>query len=226
MVWFDPALWITLKRLNTHTMNPNHIPGWINQRHQDRLAQTLHTMKPNSRILEIGCGFGRSTYQIMTHMPENSVLHTVDTFEHLSPQKFAKKHFKHYKRKSLEMDPQLFKHLHQMQEMGQRGFWNHITAQHPRHSSVTAYQMTSVDYMQQHPDNTYDMVYLDGDHSYVTVQKEIAHYEHTDIMCGDDYGPAHPGVIQAVDELRSKHPTRAWQPSEQHVRSGYWVVRK
>jgi len=190
------------------------------------LAQTLHTMKPNSRILEIGCGFGRSTYQIMTHMPENSVLHTVDTFEHLSPQKFAKKHFKHYKRKSLEMDPQLFKHLHQMQEMGQRGFWNHITAQHPRHSSVTAYQMMSVDYMQQHPDNTYDMVYLDGDHSYVTVQKEIAHYEHTDIMCGDDYGPAHPGVIQAVDELRSKHPTRAWQPSEQHVRSGYWVVRK
>ena len=226
MVWFDPALWITLKRLNTHTMNPNHIPGWINQRHQDRLAQTLHTMKPNSRILEIGCGFGRSTYQIMTHMPENSVLHTVDTYRHLDPRKFNKKHHKAYKRKGIEMDPQLSKHLKMMLQLGQRGFWDYITAQHPRHSSVTAYQMTSVDYMQQHPDNTYDMVYLDGDHSYVTVQKEIAHYEHTDIMCGDDYGPAHPGVIQAVDELRSKHPTRAWQPSEQHVKSGYWVVRK
>lgn len=207
-------------------MNPNHIPGWINQTHQDRLAQTLHSMKEGSRILEIGCGYGRSTYQILTHMPKDSVLHTVDTYRHLDPRKFNKKHHKAYKRKGIVMDPQLSKHLKMMLQLGQRGFWDHIISQHPRNASVTAYQMTSVEYIKQHPHNTYDMVYLDGDHSYTAVSQEIAHYEHTDILCGDDYGPAHPGVIQAVDELRLKYPNRTWQPSEQRLKSGYWVVSK
>ena len=207
-------------------MNPNHIPGWINQTHQDRLADTLHTMKPGSRILEIGCGYGRSTYHIMTHMPKNSVLHTVDTFRHLDPRKFNKKHHKAYQRKGIKMDPILSKHLEMMLQLGQRGFWDYITQQHPRHHSVTAYQMMSTEYIKQHPNHTYDMVYLDGDHTYTAVTQEIAHYEDTAIICGDDYGPAHPGVIQAVDELRLKYPNRTWQPSEQRLKSGYWVVSK
>ena len=206
-------------------MNVNHIPGWINQRHQDRLKETLATLSPGARILEIGCGYGRSTYHILTHMPPDAVLHTVDTYKHLNPRKFAKKHHKAYQRKGIEMAPLLSKHLKQMVELGQRGFWDSIIAQHPRAQSVTAHQMTSLEYIKQYKQRTYDMVYLDGDHSYAAVKAEIEHYEQTDILCGDDYGPAHPGVIQAVDELRLKYPDRAWQPSEQHVKSGYWVVR-
>ena len=205
-------------------MNPNDIPGWINQRHQERLMETLINHKPQ-RILEIGCGYGRSTVTILNHMSYTAVLHTVDTYRHLDPRKFAKKHFKGYKRRGWTMPPALTENIHLMQQLGQRGFWEHITAQHPRRQSVTAHEMTSVQYIQQYQDRAYDMVYLDGDHSYAAVKAEITHYEQTPILCGDDYGPAHPGVIQAVDELRLKYPDRAWQPSEQHVKSGYWVVR-
>lgn len=206
-------------------MNPNDIPGWINERHQLRLQQTLSALKPGARILEIGCGFGRSTVCILNHMPSSAVLHTVDTFAHLKPQKMRKKIIKGHQRKGIPMTAQLRDNTELLLHLNQREMWDRMVASHPHRSQCTVYQMTSSQFMYQHPSTQYDMVYLDGDHSYEAVSQELQHYQHCAVISGDDYGPAHPGVIQAVDELRARYPERTWQTSEQHVKSGFWSLR-
>ena len=53
-------------------------------------------------------------------------------------------------------------------------------------------------------DKSVDLVYIDGDHSYEAVSKDIELYlpkiKQGGIMAGHDYSKSWPGVIKAVDE--------------------------
>lgn len=54
---------------------------------------------------------------------------------------------------------------------------------------------------------TFDMIFLDGDHSYESVKADIAAWRPlcNGLLCGHDYGKADfPGVTQAVDEIRGR----------------------
>lgn len=50
-----------------------------------------------------------------------------------------------------------------------------------------------------------DMVFIDGNHDYVQVKKDIEEAQgivkHDGLLCGHDYGKDWPGVIMAVEEL-------------------------
>jgi glycosyltransferase involved in cell wall biosynthesis len=48
-----------------------------------------------------------------------------------------------------------------------------------------------------------DLVYVDGDHTYTGCMTDIALYapKALSVVCGDDFGPAHPGVEQALEML-------------------------
>lgn len=68
----------------------------------------------------------------------------------------------------------------------------------------------------------YDVVYIDGDHSYEAVRGDIAAYS-TKVagggwLCGHDYHAGYPGVIQAVDEWRQNRPVTIYS-------DGSWAVR-
>jgi cephalosporin hydroxylase len=207
-------------------MNPNDIPGWINPTHQTRLAHHVSQQKPGAHILEVGCGFGRSTITILNHLPEGAILHTVDTYENLNIQGMVDKHYRAQKRKGIKITAQLEHNLNEMVQRGQKGFWDYVIAQHHRAHQVTAHQMTSEQYRSQFGTRTYDMVWLDGDHTYEGVRAEIEHYQSTPTLCGDDYTPTHSGVIQAVDEFRNQHPDRSWEPPQRKSRSGFWCIKK
>jgi glycosyltransferase involved in cell wall biosynthesis len=49
-----------------------------------------------------------------------------------------------------------------------------------------------------------DLVYVDGDHTYTGCMTDIALYgpKALSVICGDDFGPAHPGIQQALESLR------------------------
>lgn len=52
----------------------------------------------------------------------------------------------------------------------------------------------------------FDLVYIDGDHTYPGCKQDIRMYgpKARKVLCGDDYAPDHPdliGVVQAVDEM-------------------------
>ena len=72
------------------------------------------------------------------------------------------------------------------------------------------------------PDNSLDLVFLDGNHTYDGVKADLLGWwpklkSTGSIMCGDDYRPKHAGVIKAVDEWAEENhhqleflPTNVW----------------
>ena len=58
-------------------------------------------------------------------------------------------------------------------------------------------------------DKYFDFVYLDGDHSYEGVKKDLDSWypklKKFGVMCGDDYGNMHLPVIEAVSEFVYEH---------------------
>lgn len=63
-----------------------------------------------------------------------------------------------------------------------------------------------------------DFIYIDGDHSYQQVKKDLDWWDKLNpggILAGHDYDPNHPGVTQAVDErfngqLRRMEKSSIW----------------
>lgn len=82
------------------------------------------------------------------------------------------------------------------------------------------HQMTSAAFAPQAGE--YDVVYIDGDHSYEAVQADIAAYSSKlaagGWLCGHDYHDGFPGVIQAVDKWRENKPVTVYA-------DGSWAVR-
>lgn len=69
--------------------------------------------------------------------------------------------------------------------------------------TVHIMRVTSDNAVSEFPDNFFDFVYIDGDHSYDQVRKDLRNY-YTKVkpggfFCGDDYH--FEGVRQAVDEF-------------------------
>ena len=67
----------------------------------------------------------------------------------------------------------------------------------------------SLDAVKDFGDESLDFVYLDGDHTYENVSKEIPAWEaklkHGGLMGGHDYSKRRAEVIKAVDEYCKKH---------------------
>lgn len=58
------------------------------------------------------------------------------------------------------------------------------------------------------PDASIDVIYIDGDHTYEQVKKDIHLYhqklKHDGYLCGHDYSKSWPGVVQAVDAFAAE----------------------
>ena len=59
------------------------------------------------------------------------------------------------------------------------------------------------------PDNSLDAVFIDADHSYQAVRKDLPFWwkkvKNGGWILGDDYASCHPGTKRAVDEFKDKH---------------------
>jgi len=70
--------------------------------------------------------------------------------------------------------------------------------------NTTIIRKTSMDSLPDIPDNL-DLVFIDGDHSYEAVKKDILGFEKKvrvgGLLTGHDYAPRFPGVVQAVQEI-------------------------
>lgn len=66
-------------------------------------------------------------------------------------------------------------------------------------------EMPSLEAAKLVPDDFFDFVFLDADHSYAAVKADIAAWrpkvEPGGWLCGHDYGKVQYGVTEAVDEL-------------------------
>lgn len=70
---------------------------------------------------------------------------------------------------------------------------------------ITKIKAASLDAVQQFPDASFDLVYLDGNHAYPHVIADILAWmpkvKQGGLLAGHDYAEMRPGVIQGVTEL-------------------------
>ncbi len=95
-------------------------------------------------------------------------------------------------------------------------------AAHKYQVKVSVLRMTSMEAVMWVPDESLDMVFIDGLHTYEAVVEDIREWKPKlkdgGILAGDDYNRYYPGVVQAVDEeggfehikTDKRNPRRIW----------------
>jgi predicted O-methyltransferase YrrM len=155
------------------------IGGWMSPRELIWLAAAAQTCY---RILEFGSFHGRSTRALADNSPPNCIIHCVDPWngDYLTDDELKVADMNTYVKPYFEIN--LKDHIESGKVVPHRGY---------------SYSFKS--------DEKFDLVFLDGDHRYQTVIKDINKaWELTrshGIICGHDYGHTlWPGVKKAVDE--------------------------
>jgi len=129
--------------------------------------------------LEVGSHNGRHAKLLLEHLPNISKLYLVDFWQA----------YKDYPVKELQQ---------QDYEMIKATFFNN--------SKVKIIRSDSVEASKNFVDGTVDFIYIDADHTYEGVKRDILAWrskvKEGGMICGHDYGyPDTPGVKQAVDEI-------------------------
>jgi len=200
------------------------VPGFNNPKHLDALSEFAASVPTNAKVLEIGPAFGCSTWVLMTHLPDGSILHSCDTFGMNNPQ-LKQRHYdgvmaKHSHNSAIAYAMNLY------MEKDHRALFDHTTAQHPRRYKILKkiHAIPSLQLLVE--DNEWDMVYIDGLHSYENVSRELKLLKNVSLLCGDDYHPAHPGTMKAIDEFIQNNPDRKFLHHDFESGSGWWTITK
>lgn len=196
------------------------VPGFNNDTHLDNLMALARTLPENSKVLEIGCAWGGSTWALLDSLPKGCELHVCDTFGMNDPR--LKTHHYNGVMKKHSHNTAVSYAMHLYLETNHRTVWDWCMKQHPRFNEVikTVHQKPSVHLLQE--DVEWDMAYIDGFHSYENVSKELEYLKNVKVLCGDDYHPAHPGCKQAIDEFVAKQKDREFTHDDFETGSGFW----
>lgn len=160
----------------------NEIEGWSQYGDQGVLLKTLLKELPTKiNVLEIGVYFGRMTIMWTDILKENKIKYKyvgIDDFRGIERNRDSKEiDFKGIALKNLK----------------------------PLLNKIKVIDNDSKDEAKNHPDEFYDIVYIDGGHSYESVRDDIKNWlpkvKQGGFICGDDYIEGWPGVVQAVNEM-------------------------
>lgn len=162
------------------------IAGWLEQEEIKWIASAAQTRRV---IIEIGCWKGRSTKALALCTP--GVVYAIDHWEG-SPSELATT----YREIDLHGSDSVFSvFLENLEREIAAGKVIPIKA----HSNQAICQLSSFAGASKP-----DMVFIDGDHQYVQVKRDIENYRPLlsprGLLSGHDYSESHPGVVQAVDE--------------------------
>ena len=151
----------------------NNVEGWTSQKELSFLHETAKEMET---IVEIGSWKGRSTEALLSGT--KGTVYAVD-------------HFLGSKGEEL-----------QHKEAKEDIVYNQFLANVGKHKNLKVLRMSSEEAVKQFADKSVDMVFIDGEHIYEGVKKDIELWlpKAKKVICGHDYCDAWKGVKQAVEE--------------------------
>lgn len=174
------------------------IPGWSD--FSQVYKELVSSLRDDCDILELGVGFGRSTWAMLDAMNNNMRLHVVDIFK--SPSTMLWDRWFEVGSPITLHEDDIAKFIDMCLTSSQQEIFSYSLQQHPRYAQIKEiYAMSSQDYIASNHKSSFDLVFLDGDHSYESVKQELDYFKDSKIIAGHDYGNHEPGVIKAVDEF-------------------------
>ena len=184
------------------TISNYEIPGWINDAQCDQITKLVSILPENVRILEVGSAFGKSTLSILAGMKPSQTLDVCDKWDaqfFWDVMNDTEQVDSLYGEKAYKLD---VRDKILSNELTIRQIWEkHVSTSANFNLINNIFQQES---MTLNSDN-YDIVFLDGDHTYENVSKELMKFNGVPIICGDDFGYHCPGVIQAVIEYSNRN---------------------
>lgn len=180
------------------------VPGWGDAR--QLFAKTIPSLPPDARLLEIGCGIGRSTWGILDQMSPGMTLSILDSFEYNNDRNYIWNELLRCGSITDSVDStNLLKDL--ITSNSQYDIFLTIIKNHINFKFIeNIYVMPSSDYIQKSMESQYDFIFIDGDHSYSSVINELEYFKKSKIISGDDYSNQEcPGVSEAVNEFVFNH---------------------
>jgi len=192
---------------------PLDVPGWTNSIQHREYKDLVAELPENPRVLEIGCGYGRSTWAWLDALPPTSTYCVLDNFR-LTSKWLHKSQYTNYKR----INPIIASFIWKCNKRNttQREIFDKFISYHPNQQIIkTVWEMDSDDWIvSKEFTNNWDLVYLDDRHEYEVMKQWLSIFSNVSIVCGDDYNRIFQGIIDAVDEYSKdknvyKHITRA-----------------
>jgi hypothetical protein len=182
------------------------IPGWINNNQCNQITKLISTLPDNARILEVGAAFGKSTLSILEGMKSSQTLDICDLWD---AQQFWDMMNNNEHRATLYGEQENIDYAADVilsRKLEIRQLWNEHVSTSPNYNLIrNVYQQQSLTLANT---TDYDIVFLDGDHSYENLYNELNLFNDIPIICGDDYGYHEPGVVKAVTQYgNSNHRT-------------------
>ena len=181
-----------------NVQNIQQIPGLTIPEQHSQYQELVRSLPSNPKFLEIGCGWGRSTWAWLDVLPCDTQYYILDNFSlpssHLLksvPNIYPSKEIKRIIKGNIQ----------------QREIFDNIIKQHKKHTLIkNLWHMSGADW-RTHNDYTddWDLVYLDDDHEYATISVWLESFKNVPMVCGDDYSVFFPDVVSAVDEYVKKY---------------------
>jgi len=185
----------------------DQIPGFTNEKQHQLYSLVINKLPPESNILEIGCGWGRSTWAWLDVIPEDTNFHVLDNFsmgsnfiEPATRNRFSWNRFTVRHQTIMENKR---KYLKKYFSGTQKDIFTGVISQHPRANLLKNIYEEDFEIWKLSNKLKFDLVYLDGDHSYTEVSSQLDYFSNCPYICGDDY--LWPSVSTAVNEFVQKN---------------------
>jgi predicted O-methyltransferase YrrM len=184
----------------------------------DMYKELLLSLPDNASILEVGVAFGKSTWAMLDAMRKDMSLCVLDSFHNDSYELFNFAVLANGGTDNVNISDYetfiVFSKIYSHRDMFLR-----CISQHSKfHQLQTIYTMPSDLYILSKYPTIYDLVFLDGDHSYESVKEELEYFKDCTVVTGHDYNNhGCPGVKQAVDEFVADHPDRLLRIYDEHM---------
>jgi predicted O-methyltransferase YrrM len=203
-------------------MNIYDIPGWMTAYDLRILIMIAKHVPKNGSILEIGCFLGRSTTALYNGKDSSVSLEVIDPFEDICSWAGFKE-IPSFTKANCSGSETLY---NVAMHIAQRKNWLEsfrFCVGNVMYNNLDVYQGTSQTHIIE---KEYDLVFIDGAHSYEGVKHDIMKYSsETTLLVGDDFLNGHPGVSQAINETRDYRTLVVFNESKLWVlipKSGYW----